>query len=561
MKSNTLSWAAVAVMGWAGIASAQTQAVDGAGPIDPARLSAEVRILASDDFEGRAPGTEGEKKTIAHLVSRFKALGLEPAGEDGGFLQTVPLLHTQVLPGATASVRIGDRTRPLTEFEDIYLNTVRPTDRVMVADAPMVFVGYGVSAPERGWDDFKGVDLHGKIAVFLVNDPDFEAAPGEPVAGKFGGKAMTYYGRWTYKYEEAGRRGALGAVIVHETPGAGYGWVTVVAPKGENFDVIRPNGGAERAPLQGWIQRAAAVDLFRAAGLDFEALKSSARTAAFRPVELPGARFSADLHVSHETITSHNVLAKLPGAKRPGEAVMFSAHWDAYGVAPRPNGGPRVIRPGANDDGLGVAGVLELARAFKAGPRPARTLLFGVWTAEERGLLGSEYFGQHPTFPLDRLAADYTIDILQTAGLSRDVVLIGAGQSDLEIGLARAAASQGRTVTPDAHPERGLFYRADHFSLARHGVPVLLLMGIGGGPDLVAGGRTAGDQWVTNYTAHCYHQACDAWSPAWNLKGAAQDVDLLYLAGGAVADSATWPAWNAGSEFKPIRDASDAARK
>ena len=449
----------------------------------------------------------------------------------------------------------------LKQFEDIYLNTVRSTDRVSVVNAPMVFVGYGVTAPERGWDDFKGVDLHGKIAVFLVNDPDFEAAPDEPVAGKFGGKAMTYYGRWTYKYEEASRRGALGAIIIHETPGAGYGWSTVVAPKGENFDVIRPDGGAERTPVQGWIQRAAAVDLFKAAGLDFEALKISARTAMFRPTELIGARFSAELPVSHEVIISHNVLAKLSGETRPNEAVMFSAHWDAYGVAPRLNGEPKVIRPGANDDGLGVAGVLELARAFKDGPRPARTLLFGIWTAEERGLLGSEYFGQHPTFPLDKLAANYTIDILQTAGLSHDVVLIGAGQNNLESGLAAAAATQGRTVTPDAHPERGLFYRADHFSLAKRGVPVLLLMGIGGGPDLISGGRAAGDQWVSSYTARCYHQACDAWSEDWNLLGAAQDVDLLYLAGGVVANSASWPTWNAGSEFGPTRDKSSAARK
>jgi Zn-dependent M28 family amino/carboxypeptidase len=560
MTPNALFGAALALLGLANSVHAAA-APSASGPIDPARLSAEVKILASDDFEGRAPGTEGENKTIAHLVSRFTALGLEPAGDHGGFLQTVPLLHTQVEPGAALSVRIGGKATALTQLDDIYVNTVRPIDRVTIADAPMVFVGYGVNAPERGWDDFKGVDLHGKIAVFLVNDPDFEAAPGEPVAGKFGGKAMTYYGRWTYKYEEARRRGALGALIVHETPAAGYGWVTVVAPKGENFDVIRPNGGAERSPLQGWIQRETAVRLFREAGLDFEALKVEARTAAFKPVELPNMRFNADFHVSHEVITSHNVLAKLPGATRPNEAVMFSAHWDAYGVAPRPNGGPKVIRPGANDDGLGVAGVLELARAFKAGPRPARTLLFGVWTAEERGLLGSEYFGQHPTFPLDKLAADYTIDILQTAGPSRDVVLIGAGQSDLEAGLAKAAASQGRTVTPDAHPERGLFYRADHFSLAKHGVPVLLLMGIGGGPDLVVGGRSAGDTWVSDYTAHCYHQACDAWSADWNLIGAAQDVDLLYLAGGATANSSDWPAWNTGSEFKPIRDASAEARR
>ena len=529
----------------------------GSAPIDPARLSDAVKTLASDAFEGRAPASPGEEKTVAYLIERFKQLGLQPAGERGGWTQTVPLVHTQVQPGAVISVEAGAWKRPLVQFEDIYLNTVRPADKVSIAAAPLVFVGYGVSAPERGWDDFKGVDLHGKIAVMLVNDPDFEALPGEPVAGKFGGKAMTYYGRWTYKYEEASRRGALGALIVHETPGAGYGWVTVAAPRGENFDVVRPDGARERVPLQGWLQRAAAVELFGHAGLDFEALKVQARTAAFQPVELSGARFSAALAVEHSVVNSRNVLASLRGAKRPGETVMYSAHWDAYGIAP----GDKAIRRGAADDAIGVAGLFEIARAFVAGKRPARTVVFAAWTAEERGLLGSETFGAHPTVALEKMAANYTMDILQTAGPSRDVVLVGAGQDSLEEGLARAAAAQGRQMTPDAKPERGLFYRADHFSLARRGVPVLLLMGIGGGPDLVEGGRAAGDQWVSDYTAHCYHQACDAWSATWDLRGAAQDVALLYRAGREVANAATWPTWNPGSEFKAIRDTSAAARE
>jgi Zn-dependent M28 family amino/carboxypeptidase len=525
----------------------------GSGPIDPARLSGITKTLASDAFEGRAPGSAGEEKTVAYLIEQFKKLGLKAAGENGDWTQTVSLVHTQVQPGAAIAFDVGGNQRALAEFEDIYLNTVQPVEHAKIAALPVVFVGYGVAAPERQWDDFKGVDLHGKVALFLVNDPDFEAQPGEAVAGKFGGKAMTYYGRWTYKYEEAARRGAAAAIIVHETPGAGYGWVTVAAPHGENFDIA---GAPSRVPVQGWLQRAVAVELFQKAGLDFEALKIKARDAAFHPVELPGVKLSADLPVVHSLVKSRNVLAKLPGKSRPAESVMFSAHWDAYGVAP---GAADKIRRGAADDAIGVAGLLELARAFKAKP-PARTVIFGVWTAEERGLLGSEYFGAHPTVSLAKMAANYTMDILQTAGPARDVVLVGAGQNALEQGLTRAAAAQGRTITPDAKAERGLFYRADHFSLARRGVPVLLLMGIGGGADLVTGGRAAGDQWVSDYTAHCYHQACDSWSESWDLRGAAQDVELLYRAGGEVANSKQWPAWNEGSEFKALREKSAAER-
>ena len=546
-------------------------------PIDPAHLSATVKTLASDDFEGRAPGSPGETKTIAYLIARFKALGLQPAGENGGWTQTVPLVHTQVAPDTTVWIgQLGEAApykliAQLTQSREIYIKGVRPQDRIKMENAPLVFVGYGVSAPERlvdgkRWDDFKDVDLHGKVAVFLINDPDFEAEPGTTLAGKFGGRAMTYYGRWTYKFEEAGRRGAVGAIIIHETPGAGYGWSTVIAPAGEDFDVVRPatgpGGTAERTPVSGWMTRDTAVALFKAAGIDFEAAKRAARQSDFRPMDLGGLVMTADIHVTHAEVESHNVLAKLPGAKRPGESVMYSAHWDAYGVAPTPGPkGEKVIRYGANDDGLGVAGLFEVARAYKAAPRTDRTIVFGVWTAEERGLLGSEYWGAHPTVPLETMAANYTIDVLQTAGPAHDLVLIGAGQNELETGLAKAAAAQGRTITPDAKPERGLFYRADHFSLAKRGVPVLLIMGIGGGADLVTGGRDAGDKWVSDYTAHCYHQACDAWSADWDLRGAAQDVAAIYDAGRVVANSKGWPRWNAGSEFAGVRERSAGRRR
>jgi Zn-dependent M28 family amino/carboxypeptidase len=529
-----------------------------AEPIDVQRLSDITRTLSSDAFEGRAPGSPGEAKTVAYLIERFKALGLEPGGEAGGWTQTVPVVRFQV-KAATFALTTGGQTAPLVQAKDVMIRTRRPQATVSVDAAPLVFVGYGVTAPERGWDDFKGVDLKGKIAVFLINDPDFEAQPGEPVAGKFGGQAATYYARWTYKYEEAARRGAAGAIIVHETAGAAYGWSTVTASNGEVFDIARADPAKDSAPIEGWMQRDVAVDLFRRSGLDFEQLKAQARTAAFRPVALK-ATLSAKLDMAVEPVKSLNVLAKIPGAARPDESIMYGAHWDAFGLGAPDAKGDRV-RHGALDDGIGVAGLLEIARAFKAGPASARSVVFGVWTGEERGLLGSGWYVTHPLYPLAKTAANYTIDVLQPVGLSRDVVLVGYGQNTLEDDLAKAAAGQSRVVTPDAHPERGLFYRADHFSLAREGVPTLLLMSLGGGPDLVEGGRAAGDRWISDYTAKCYHQTCDAWSPDWDLRGAAQDIGLIYQMGRDLADSDRWPSWKAGSEFAPVRAKSAAARR
>ena len=528
-------------------------------PVDPQRLSDWTRQLAGDDMQGRAPGTEGETRTIAWLTEQFRALGLEPGGEHGGWTQRVPLVRTQVPAQADFTIASHGQTIPLQSPRDLYVSTVRETDRVRIENAPMVFVGYGVTAPERNWDDFAGADLQGKIAVFLVNDPDFEAAAGEPVAGRFGGRAMTYYGRWTYKFEEAARRGAIGALVIHETEAAGYGWNTVQAPAGEAYNVVLGPNARQPVLLQGWIQRDLAIDLFRRAGVDFDTVKRQARSGSFRPVDL-GATFSADLPVTSRRVESHNVIARLTGARRPNETIMFSGHWDAYGVGP-PDARGDTIRNGAHDDALGLAGVLEMARLFAAAPRPERTLLFAAWTGEERGLLGSEYEAANPLYPPETMVANITLDTLQSAGPARDVILIGQGQSELEDLLARMAGSQGRTVTPDAQPQRGLFYRADHFPFAKRGVPVLLLMALGGGADLVNGGREAGDRWVSEFTAHCYHQTCDEWSPRWDLRGAAQDVSLAFRIGRYLANSRSWPRWRPGSEFLGVREQSAARRQ
>jgi Zn-dependent M28 family amino/carboxypeptidase len=533
-------------------------AADTAVTIDPERLSQTVKILASDEFEGRGPATPGETKTIEWLTKSFRDLGLEPAGERGSWTQAVPLVRTQIGSPATMSIAIQGKDRPLTQSKDIYVSTVRNVDRVSIKVAPLVFVGYGVTAPERQWDDYKQVDLHGKIAVYLVNDPDFYAKPGEPVAGRFGDRRMTYYGRWTYKYEEAARRGALGALIVHDTDGAGYGWSTVTAPAGENYDIVRDKRD-ERVLLQGWLASAAANELFKSAGLDLAALSVQARRAEFKPVELASVRFNADLPVTAKLAESRNFLARIPGSKRPGETIMFAAHWDAYGIGP-PDAQGHAIRPGANDDALGLAGVLELARVFKAGPQPERTLVFAAWTAEERGLLGSQVYAAKPLYPLEKTVANLTLDILQTAGLAKDVLLVGAGQSELEDDLARAAAAQGRVVTPESLPERGLFYRADHFPLARQGVPVLLLMGISGATDLREGGREAGNRWLESYM-RCYHQTCDAWSASLDFRGAAQDVELFHTMGKSLANSTRWPQWRTGSEFFATRAKSNSQRR
>jgi Zn-dependent M28 family amino/carboxypeptidase len=533
-------------------------AADTAVTIDPERLSQTVKILASDEFEGRGPATPGETKTIEWLTKSFRDLGLEPAGERGSWTQAVPLVRTQIGSPATMSIAIQGKDRPLTQSKDIYVSTVRNVDRVSIKVAPLVFVGYGVTAPERQWDDYKQVDLHGKIAVYLVNDPDFYAKPGEPVAGRFGDRRMTYYGRWTYKYEEAARRGALGALIVHDTDGAGYGWSTVTAPAGENYDIVRDKRD-ERVLLQGWLASAAANELFKSAGLDLAALSVQARRADFKPVELASVRFNADLPVTAKLAESRNFLARIPGSKRPDETIMFAAHWDAYGIGP-PDAQGHAIRPGANDDALGLAGVLELARVFKAGPQPERTLVFAAWTAEERGLLGSQVYAAKPLYPLEKTVANLTLDILQTAGLAKDVLLVGAGQSELEDDLARAVAAQGRVVTPESLPERGLFYRADHFPLARQGVPVLLLMGISGATDLREGGREAGNRWLESYM-RCYHQTCDAWSASLDFRGAAQDVELFHTMGKSLANSTRWPQWRTGSEFFATRAKSNSQRR
>lgn len=540
-------------------ADERTAAGETAGQIDTGRLSATVKVLASDEFEGRAPGTPGGKKAVQYLIDRFQELGLDPGGEDGSWVQRVPMIRTQVQAPETIQFSVGGKSHALQQKQDIEVSTVRPVETISI-DAPVVFVGFGVSAPERDWDDFGGIDLEGKVALFLVNDPDFAATPDEDVAGRFGNRRMTYYGRWTYKFEEAARRGAAAALVIHEPESAGYGWNVASSSPGENYAVVGSESGSPPVALQGWLHGDAAAAVLDAAGYAFDELRVRARSPDFEAFELDNVRFGAELSVAVENFDSSNVLAILPGTSRRDEVVMVSAHWDAYGVG-EPDAEGRTVRPGANDDALGIAGVLEVARVLKDGPALERSVVFGAWTAEESGLLGSEAYTADPVYPLAKTVANLTFDILQTAGPARDVILVGEGQSELEDDLARAAATQGRVITPENLPESGLFFRADHFSLARKGVPVLLIMGIAGGSDLVDGGREAGDRWIADYIANCYHQTCDVWDPEWDLRGAAQDIESFRLIVEDLANSKRWPDWKPGSEFKAIREQSADARR
>ena len=527
-------------------------------PIDPARLSAIDKFISSDDFEGRGPATRAEPKVIDYIVGQYKALGLQPAGDNGGWTQAVPLRRFELTGPIKLSLTEGGQTKSLAQAEDIAVMTETPVDHVSIKNAPLVFVGYGVHAPERHWDDFKGVDLHGKIMVVLINDPDFEADKTDGAFGKFDGKSMTYYGRWTYKFEEAARQGALGVLIVHETAPAAYGWGVV---KNSNtipqFDIVRENPSASHPLMQGWIQRPIAVDLFKSAGLDFDAMRKAARQTDFKPVTLKGAGFSADYGVKVQTITTHNILAKLPGKTRPKETILYSAHWDHLGIGPPDAKGDKIYN-GALDNASGVAGMLEIARVFSRAPRTDRTVAFMAVTSEEKGLLGSEYYGLHPIFPLATTVADLNLDGAQIAGPAHNVEVQGIPKNTLVDMLEADAKKEGRYLTNDAHPEQGHFFRADHFSLAKVGVPAITL---GGGNDLFKGGIPAGEAAAKDYVAHHYHQPSDEWNPNWDWRGAAIDLGLYYDLGRQLANSDIWPSWHADSEFKARRDVTAADRK
>ena len=529
-----------------------------AADIAPAKIAEHVKVLSSDAYEGRGPATEGETKTVAYIIEQYKAAGLQPGGDlkDGqrAWTQDVPLARFETEGPVAVSVTLGGKTQTWTQGDEVALRAAQTgADRVSIKDAPIVFVGYGVTAPERNWDDFKGQDLKGKIALVLVNDPDFETGKGD-----FGGKAMTYYGRWTYKFEEAARRGAAGFLVVHETAPASYGWATV---KNSNtntvFDIIRDKPSDAHAPLEGWIQRDKAVELLKASGLDFETLKKQAQTRDFKPVELKGATFSTDYAVDVQKIVSKNVVGLVPGAKRPDEVVIYSSHWDHLGVG-LPDAKGDTIYNGAVDNADGIATMIEIGRAFANGPKPDRSVLFLAVTAEEKGLLGSEYYSASPLYPLANTVANINMDALSPSGPAKDFTSSGNAASTLQDDLIAVGKTHGRYYSPDPRPEAGSFFRSDHFPFAKRGVPAI---SFGSGRDLVNGGTAAGDAFSKVYTADRYHQPADEYDPSWNLEGMAQDGQLMLDLGRKLANSTEWPEWKAGSEFKLTRDATASQRK
>ena len=523
--------------------------------VDAARLAEDVRTLSSDAFLGRGPATAGEPLTVNYIRDRLQAAGVEPGGPNGSWFQEVPLLQSDIVGTPSLSVTVGGQTHSLTQGNEIAVRaSMQNVDRVSIQNAPLVFLGYGIRAPERNWDDFKGENLRGKVGIVLINDPDFESGQGD-----FGGKAMTYYGRWTYKYEEAARQGLAGLLIVHETAPASYGWATV---KNSNtntmFDIVRSNPSEVHPPLEGWVQREDAVRLFQAVGQDFEALKKSAQTREFRPVPLGDATFSASYPVRTQTIRSKNVLGRLPGTSHPDETILYGAHWDHLGIG-APDARGDSIYNGAIDNATGVAAVLELARLFAAAPRPARSVVFAFWTAEEKGLLGSEYYAANPVYPLDKTVAGFNIDALSAAGRARDVLVVGYGQSELEDWLKQVLDSKNRVITPDPNPEAGYFFRSDHFPMAKRGVPMLYM---DSGSDLLDGGTAAGKISDDTYRRDAYHQPADNFDAAkWNFAGIAEDVEVLFRVGLPLAQSREWPNYRSTSEFRPVRDQSAGARR
>lgn len=516
--------------------------------IDTATLMQHIRVLAHDSLLGRAPGSLGEEKTVAYLESQFKAMGLKPGNADGSYIQNVPLVGITVTNKPTLTFAKGGSSAALKWRDDFVAWTKHVMPSAALKNSELVFVGYGVEAPEFGWDDFKGVDLTGKTMVVLVNDP--------PVADTavFGGPRMTYYGRWTYKYEQGMRHQAAGVLIIHETGPAGYPFAVVQGRVAEQFDLVAPDKNMSRSVVEGWITLDRAKALFAMAGQDFDGLKAKAVTKEFAPVPL-GVTASLTLQNKLRTIDSRNVIAKLEGSDPvlKDEYLVYNAHWDHFGVGTKVNGDS--IYNGAADNATGVAGLLALGKAFTvAKTPPKRSILFLAVTSEEQGLLGSQYYATNPLYPVAKTVAIINLDGLNTWGRTSDIVVVGYGASDLD-DYARAAAAEqgGRTLRPDAEPEKGFFYRSDHFNFAKVGVPAFYP---GEGVTFVGRDSSYGRQKRDEFTTNDYHKPSDDIKAGWDLSGAAEDLRFDLAIGYRVAGAGKFPEWKPGNEFRATREKS-----
>ena len=523
--------------------------------LDTSRVLTDITRLSADEMQGRAPGSDGERLAVQYLTDQFKAAGLEPGNPDGTWVQKVPLVGIKPSVASPFTIKQNGKVRQMNVPGDIVPFSRRVAETISIAESEMVFVGYGIQAPEFQWDDYKGVDVKGKTILMLVNDPQIAGSgPGGLDPKVFGGKAMTYYGRWTYKFDKAAEMGAAAVLVIHETIPAGYGWPVAQVMGGERFNLSTPDKNMDKAAVQGWISLEATTALFKAAGYEFDALKSQATTREFKPVPLK-ATASVTLSQAIRSLDSQNVVAKITGSDPAlkDEYVIYTAHWDHLGIV-APDATGDTIANGASDNASGCATVLEIARAIKSLPvAPKRTMVFLAVTAEEQGLLGSEYYARFPLYRLDRTLANINIDGMNLWGKTSDITVIGLGASDLDDYLAAAAKEQGRTLIPDPESEKGFYYRSDHFNLAKVGVPALY---VDDGITFVGKPADYGKQKRDEYTRVDYHKPSDEVKPDWDLSGLAEDGKLLMAVGYRVAMAPTYPEWKPGNEFKSIRDKS-----
>ncbi len=511
-------------------------------------LAEMVKTLSSDEFEGRAPGTAGEQKTVAYLIDRFKAAGLQP-GNKGSWTQDVPIVEITANNVAGLAITGGTQTMLFAPGKDFVAGSYRAVDRTAIADAELVFVGFGINAPELGWNDYAGIDMKGKVAVILVNDADFETATEE---GPFKGRRMTYYGRWTYKFEEAARQGARGALIIHDTFPAAYGWNVVESSwTGAQYFVQKANKGMDQTEANGWIQKPVAEAILSAAGQDLARLTAAAKQRGFKAVPL-GLKASLNFDNQLRTAMSKNVIGILPGKKRPDEYVLYTGHWDHLGRCKANEKGDDICN-GAVDNATGTAMLAALAEAnVKAGPAD-RSQVFLAVTLEESGLLGSEYYAANPIYPLARTVGGVNMDALSPGSASRDFEVVGGDKSELTRYVKAVTRAMGLTQSAESDIERGYYYRSDHFSMAKRGVP---MFNLGRGSDWVKGGKAAGEAAAERYNKEAYHGPADEFDPNWDWSGMLQDGELFYRLGRSLAMTSDWPNWHLTDEFRSIRDKS-----
>ncbi|SIQ58230.1 M28 family metallopeptidase [Pontibacter lucknowensis] len=505
-----------------------------------------LTALAADDMEGRKPFTSGEQKTLDYLEREFKALGVEP-GNDGSYFQEVPMVEVNTTASSNMTIKGKQQELKLEGRNDYVIWTKRTDESINIDPTDMVFVGFGVVAPEYNWNDYAGLDVKDKIVVMLVNDPGFYTQD----LAVFKGKAMTYYGRWTYKFEEAARQGAKGVLIIHDTEPAGYGF-QVVQNNWNTSKMYLDSRGSEtyKCAMEGWITTPVAEKLFAAAGMDYKSVLSRASKPGNKPFPL-NLQASTSLKVKTRYDKTSNFIAKITGSTRPDETIIYTGHWDHLGIGKADATGDSIYN-GAVDNASGVAGLLEIAKAFKNQPtQPERTVVFLAVTAEEQGLWGSAYYAENPVFPKEKTVANINMDMMNPYGKTKDVVLYGMGQSELEDYITAEAEAAGRYIAPEENPEAGLYYRSDHFNFAKIGIPALF---IGPGVDLVNGGKELGKKKLDEYYANYYHKAADQVHPDYKMDGVVEDLKLLYQVGHRLAGSSEWPQWKAGSEFKAVRE-------